>query len=122
MTDLEATIDAYLAAWIEQNDARRAMLVKQIWTDDGQLVDPPLAAAGHDGISDMAAAMQSQFPGHSFRRTSVVDAHHDQFRFSWALVDPHGVAAVTGIDVGELADDGRLHRITGFFGDLAAAQ
>jgi hypothetical protein len=27
---------------------------------------------------------------------------------------------VAGVDVGELTDDGRLRRITGFFGDLAA--
>jgi hypothetical protein len=36
------------------------------------------------------------------------------------LVGPDGTVAVAGVDVGELADDGRLRRITGFFGDLAA--
>ena len=36
------------------------------------------------------------------------------------VVGPDGTVAVSGIDVGELADDGRLRRITGFFGELPA--
>jgi hypothetical protein len=49
---------------------------------------------------------------------SGVDTHHDHFRFAWDLVGPDGAVAVGGIDVGEVADDGRLQRITGFYGPL----
>jgi hypothetical protein len=68
----------------------------------------------------MAAALQQQFAGHRFRRASAVDAHHDHLRFAWELVGPDGAVALTGLDVGELAADGRLKRITGFFGELPA--
>src|SRR5262245_1931171 len=118
MTELTQTIDGYLTAWTEPDGERRAQLIEQVWSPDGELVDPPLAAAGHDGISDMAAAMQQQFPGHHFRRVSEVDAHHDAFRFAWELVGADGAVAIAGIDVGSTADDGRLRRIVGFFGDL----
>ena len=37
-------------------------------------------------------------------------------RFEWALVDEAGSATLTGLDVGIVADDGRLSRIAGFFG------
>jgi hypothetical protein len=94
----------------------RAELISQVWVAEGRLVDPPLAAEGHDGISDMAAALQQQFAGHRFRRVSGIDEHHDQFRFAWELVGPDGTVAVSSMDVGELAEDGRLRRITGFFG------
>lgn len=120
-TDLTATVDTYLRAWTEPDAARRRGLVEQVWADDGQLIDPPLAAAGHEAISDMAATMQSQFPGHAFQRVSVVDEHHGHFRFSWALVAPDGSVSLGGSDVGEVSADGRLRRITGFFGDLAPA-
>ena len=33
---------------------------------------------------------------------------------------PDGAVVVAGIDVGALADDGRLERITGFFGEAPA--
>jgi hypothetical protein len=118
MTTLSTTVDTYLAAWNERDPARRADLVAQVWAADGRLIDPPLAAEGHDGIGEMAAALQQQFAGHRFRRASGIDAHHGHLRFAWELVGPDGVVALRGLDVGELADDGRLRRITGFFGEL----
>lgn len=122
MRDIHATIDTYLSAWNEQDPAQRADLIERVWATDGRLIDPPLAAEGHTGISDMAAALHAQFPGHRFRRASGIDAHHDQLRFAWELVGPDGAVALSGLDVGELAADGRLRRITGFFGELPVAE
>lgn len=122
MNDLTTTIDTYLSAWTEPDAARRAGLITRAWDTDGRLTDPPFAAAGHAGISEMASTLQAQFPGHRFRRTSGIDAHHDQLRFTWELVGPDGAVALSGLDVGELAADGRLRRITGFFGDLPLAE
>jgi hypothetical protein len=115
---LTATVDAYLAAWTEPDAARRAALIERVWAADGRLIDPPLAAEGHAGIAGMAAALQAQFPGHRFRRSSGVDAHHDQLRFAWELVDPDGAVALAGLDVGEVDPSGRLRRVVGFFGPL----
>jgi hypothetical protein len=50
-----------------------------------------------------------------------VDTHHGEVRFGWELGVPGGDVTVAGVDVGILAADGRLLRITGFFGDLASA-
>src|SRR4051812_9324044 len=111
--ELTTTIDGYLSAWNETDAGRRAELVARVWADDGRLIDPPLAAEGHTGISDMAAALQAQFPGHTFRRASGIDTHHGYLRFAWELVGPDGTVVLAGVDVGELADDGRLSRITG---------
>jgi hypothetical protein len=116
-TDLTITVDLYLAAAFEPDAERRAELVRRAWAPDGRLIDPPLEAAGHDGINDMHATLQQQFGGHRFRRTSDIDSHHDQLRYAWELVAPDGTVVVAGIDVGEIAEDGRLRRITGFFGE-----
>jgi len=64
--------------------------------------------------------VQAKFPGHRFRRRSGVDTHHNQLRFAWDLVSPDGTVIVAGVDVGALAVDGRLQRITGFFGEAPA--
>ena len=77
-----------------------------------------MAATGHADISGMHAALQEQFPGHVFRRASGIDEHHGAVRFAWELVAPDGTVALSGMDFGEIGDDGRLRRITGFFGDL----
>jgi hypothetical protein len=122
VTNLTTTVDTLLAAWNEPNPTRRAELIERVWATDGRLIDPPLAAEGHAGISDMVATLQTQFPGHRFRRSSGIDEHHGYLRYGWELVGPEGAVALAGIDVGELAEDGKLRRITGFFGPLPAAE
>ena len=120
MSDVTATVDTYLTMLNETDPARRAILVAEVWTEDGRWIDPPIDGEGHAGINDMLETIHGQFPGHTFRRTSAIDAHHGYLRFAWELVAPDGGVTVVGLDVGELSPDGRLRRITGFLGDLAA--
>ena len=40
----------------------------------------------------MASAVQAQFPGHTFRRTSAVDGHHGFARYEWEMLAPDGTA------------------------------
>jgi hypothetical protein len=79
-----------------------------------------LEAEGHGALGEMVARVQAKFPGHRFRRRSGVDTHHDQLRFAWDLVTPDGTVVVAGIDIGTLAANGHLERITGFFGEAPA--
>jgi hypothetical protein len=120
MGDATTIVDTYLAMWNETDPKRRARLIEQAWIGDGRYVDPMLEAHGHGALGEMVAGVQAKFPGHRFRRRSGVDAHHDQLRFAWDLVAPDGAVVVAGIDVGVLTADGRLARITGFFGDTPA--
>ena len=116
--DITATVDAWLAAYGEPDDAARAAAVERLWAPDGHLFDPPFAAAGHDEITGATGAVQQQFPGHRFARTTGVDAHHGIARYGWQLVGPDGAVAVAGLDVCVVGEDGRLNRVVGFFGDL----
>ena len=119
MSDVAKTVDTYLAMWNETDATRRAAYVEQIWTTDGHYADPALEASGHAALGAMVAGVHARFPAHRFRRTSGIDLHHDQLRFGWELAGPDGSVVVAGIDVGALAPDGRLRRITGFFGELS---
>ena len=65
--------------------------------------------------------MHAHFPGHTFRRTTAVDSHHDVARYGWELVGPDGAVAMAGLDVAEFGADGRITRVVGFFGDLQPA-
>ena len=122
MTNTTEIVDGYLSAYNERDRERRDALIEQVWAVDGLLIDPPLAGRGHGAISDMAKAMHEHYAGHRFRRTSAIDAHHDHLRFAWELVGPDGEVALTGLDVAQVTEDGRLRRVTGFFGELPAAE
>jgi hypothetical protein len=116
--NLTATVDAYFAMWNEAEQSARMKHIEEAWAERGRYVDPARDAEGHAALSEMVDAARPHFPGHAVKRTSGIDAHHDQLRFSWAVVGPDGSVPVAGIDVGVLAPDGRLARITGFFGEL----
>lgn len=119
MTDPTTAVDRYLAALNEPDADRRRSLIEQAWAPDGSLTDPPIEGAGHDGLAAVGDALHAAYAGHRFERTSQVDVHHDRYRFAWALVGPDGAPAVTGMDTGVLAEDGRVGDVTGFFGELA---
>src|SRR5438105_15964319 len=120
MSDVTTVVDAYFGMWNETDPDARAKLIEQAWSTDARYIDPMLEAVGYAALSEMVDGVHAQFPGHRFRRLSGVDAHHDRVRFAWDLVAPDGTVTVAGIDVGELADDGRLRAITGFFGEPPA--
>jgi hypothetical protein len=68
----------------------------------------------------MVDVVLTHYAGHTFRRTTKVDAHHVYARYAWELVAPDGTVAVAGLDVATFAPDGRLARTVGFFGPLEA--
>ena len=118
ITAVTTVVDTYLATWNEADPDKRAEMVAQAWTPEGRYVDPLQEAKGHTALTAMAPNVHQLYPGARFRRQSGVDAHHGFIRFAWDLANEDGSVVVVGIDVGSLADDGRLAGIAGFFGDL----
>lgn len=118
---LLALVDRYFDLWLETDAAARADKIGSVFTEDGRHVDPNADAIGHDGLVEMMAAVHAQFPGLGMRRTSGIDQHNDQLRFGWELLGADGAVIVAGIDVAQVADDGRLAQVAGFWGDLPAA-
>jgi len=111
-------IDSYLTAYGESDKTTRSEVVRRIWAEDGQLVDPPLTAQGHTQIINQTDALLSQFPGHRFMRSSGIDTHHGWSRYGWQLLDIAGQVALEGCDFAQVDDNGKLTRFVEFFGPL----
>jgi len=114
-------IDTYFAMWRETEPSARSALIERAFTIGGRHVDPLVDATGYDELNEMVSGVHAQYPGFTLERTSGIDQHGDQLRFAWKIEQADGSPLVAGIDVGELAEDGRLRRIAGFWGDLPAA-
>jgi hypothetical protein len=119
---IRTTIDGFFRAWNAEADDERLALVRDVYTETAVVKDPLADVQGHDAIAGFMAGARAQFPGHTFRRSSGIDAHHDLVRFAWQLLDPSGEPVVEGFEMGQVADDGRLSCTLGFFGPLPAVE
>jgi hypothetical protein len=113
--DAGQIVQRYLETWNEADPEARRAAIAGLWASDGRYVDPLAEVAGHDQISDLIAAVQTQVPRHAFRLLDGVDAHHDVLRFGWELVPQSGGDPVAvGFDVAVVGEDGRIASVLGF--------
>jgi hypothetical protein len=119
-TFLAEVVDTWMKAWNEADPDRRRDLVRRSWTPDGRYADPFLEAGGAGAIADSLGQLRDQFPGYSVRRASGIEPHFGWVRFAWELLAPDGEIVTDGVDVGELAADGRFRNLVGFVGQTVA--
>jgi hypothetical protein len=114
MSELNALIDRYFATWNETDPVRRRELIAGTYVETASYIDPLTQTQGRDGIDAMIQVVQTQFPGHRFRRRGEIDAHNGRVRFAWELGPEGGPVLIAGIDFGIIAADGRFDAMTGF--------
>ena len=113
-------VAAYGAAWNEPDENARRALLQQSFADDGTYTDPTGHADGREALVAHIAGFHAMMPGHTIDMNSGVDVYGDVFRFAWVMRNGTEVA-LEGMDFGELASDGRVSRIVGFFGPFPPA-
>lgn len=114
-------VDTYGSSWNEPDVTKRRQILEQSWADEATYTDPQSHAEGPDALVEVISGFQAQFKDAQIVATSAVDVHHEKFRFTWAMLAADGSKMMEGIDFGELAPDGRIKKIVGFFGPPPAA-
>jgi len=113
----DSAVVVYCAAWNADDRATRDRLLARVWTPDGVYADPnPTRTVGRAALSDTIAALQRRYPGARFH-CSAPQVHHGAMRTTWIFRRPDGSEVAHGMDFFELAEDGRIRRVVGFFGD-----
>src|SRR3990172_2428561 len=116
MPNLNEVIEAYTTAWNEPDEGKRRQLLEVAWADDGAYTDPQSDVAGREALVALIGGMHGQMPGSRIELASKGGAHHGKLRFNWRCVGGGGAPVIEGVDYGELASDGRLSKIVGFWG------
>ena len=112
----EAAVVAYCSAWSITDRSTRDRLLASVWTENGVYMDPePTLAAGLAALSDTIAEFQHDYPGNRFQ-CSAPQMDHRSMRVSWFRLGPDGKQLSQGMDFYDLAPDGRISRVVGFFG------
>lgn len=111
-----AAVAGHCAAWNTTDRAKRDILLRRIFARDGVYSDPtPTYVTGRAALSDEIGRFQRRYPGARFR-CSAPQIHHRTMRVTWLLLEPDGKTPTQGMDFYELAPDGLIRRVTGFFG------
>ena len=116
MPNMDEIVEAYMAAWNEVDESKRRALLEKAWAEGGTYTDPQSDVAGREALVALIGGMHGQMPGSRIELASKVDVHHDKLRFNWKFVGGGGAPVIEGVDYGELASDGRLSKIVGFWG------
>jgi hypothetical protein len=116
---LDEVVLAYIEAWNTPDQEARRNLLDRCWTDDATYIDPASEVQGKDALvahigGFLSGERHGLGAGCRIPMSSGVEHHHGMIRFTWVLLNPEGVPVSRGLDLGELAADGRLQRITGF--------
>ncbi len=102
-------------AWSETDPARRRALLQRAWAPDAVYCDPLDHVVGREALSAHIGAFQESIAGGSIAVTAEAVRHHDSAHFPWSIADATGATVLTGFDVVQLDEQGRITRLTGFF-------
>lgn len=111
-----AVVTGHCAAWNTADRAKRDLILKRVFAVDGVYNDPtPTYVTGRAALSDEIARFQRDHPGARFQ-CSVPQLHHNAMRVSWLLFGADEKLIAEGMDFYQLAPNGQIQRVTGFFG------
>ena len=113
---LTPAVDAFLAAWSEKDDARRRTALATIATHEVTFADAFSCTRGIDDLVAHLAAAQIHMPGIVLERAGDVRQCQGTAVVDWVAKGPDGAARGRGTNVFELAPDGRVARVVGFWG------
>lgn len=120
--ELDETVKIYCDAWSEVDIDKRRQLLERVWVEDGTYTDPVSHVEGRDALLNRITAHFEKFPGTQIVPSSRADLHHGMIRFTWKFIGADGKVRNEGMDFGEIASDGRLRKIVGFFGPVKPLQ
>ena len=113
--DLEARVDAFFAAWSEADAAVRRDRLAAVAAEALVFRDRFSCTSGLDDLAAHIGAAQVHMPGLRLQRDGAVRHCQGVALVDWVARAPDGAVRGHGVDVLELAPDGRLGGVTGFW-------
>lgn len=110
-------LDKMLAVWNTADETEKSALVTSALEHNVHFVDPNHNIIGPDAFLKMVKQTQAKIPGAIYSRTSDVGVQNNFCRYHWAI-HLDGKQLMSGFDVTEINDSGKIVKVIGFFGDL----
>lgn len=117
MPDYPESLDQMLAIWNTTDTERQASLAASALEHNVHFVDPNHNVVGRPAFLRMVSEVQKRLAGVRYSRASHVDVQNNHCRYHWAIHRGDALV-VSGFDVTEVNDGGKIVKVIGFFGDL----
>jgi hypothetical protein len=118
MDRTEEAVRGWIAAWDTPDAEARLALLRRAVTEDAAIAYPTVQCTGWDAVSDLIGGIHRGRPGVRVVQRSGIEAHHGWLRVGWRIAAADGATLLDGLDVVEVASDGRLCRVVGFHDPL----
>jgi len=117
MKDYPESLDHMLAAWNEPDSSKVRGHLDRALSPRIRFVDPSIDVTGIPGFEENVHEVKSNIPGAVYSRTSDIDSQQNFHRYHWAIHQDN-VLLISGFDVTQTDDEGKVVCVIGFFGDL----
>lgn len=112
---VERHVDAWFAAWNEADAGRRDATLRECATDDVRMQDRWSCLAGRDDLVQHIGLCLMHAPGTTMRRVGPVRHCQGTALIDWTASDAAGNERGSGVNVVQLAADGRIAGVVGFW-------
>lgn len=113
----EQSLNKMLKVWNTTDAAEKAALVDAALEHNVHFVDPNHNIIGRTAFLNMVEEVQKKAPGAVYSRASDIDTQNNFCRYHWA-VHLNDKKVMSGFDVSEVNDAGKVVKVIGFFGEL----
>ena len=117
MAPWEQNVEKMLEVWNTSDAARKEELVNAALEHNVHFVDPNHNIIGRSAFLQMVGQVQATIPDAHYTRASAIDIQNNHCRYHWAI-HKDGALLMSGFDVTEVNDAGRIVKVIGFFGEL----
>ncbi len=117
MPEAPKVLERMMAMWNERDLETIRGDIDEIFSKEVIFIDPANSIVGHDAFETMVREFRARFPDADISHSSGFDQHHGLVRYHWEIRQEDKLL-MTGFDVCEINQDGRVCRVEGFFGPI----
>ncbi len=114
----EDKLKKMMAVWNTSGEDEKTALVNEALEHNVHFVDPNHNIIGRQAFLDMVRDVQKKVPGAVYSHSSDIDIQNNFCRYHWAI-HLNNELVMSGFDVTEVNDAGKIVKVIGFFGELA---
>jgi hypothetical protein len=97
-------VKMHLEIWGETNVAKRVELIKKVYADNIQVIDPEIILNGWVETADFIGGLLKQHPGFKFMAAGPIETHHNSAVLCWQFGPESKPDTITGQDIFTLSN------------------